>query len=614
MSWVEVVWLVMAGASLALALIHLFVWFKRRKQYAYLLFFALAGSAAIFGTFELALMRAETPATYGDTLRWAHVPLAIVVLSIIGFVHFYLGAGKPWLAYTAIGFRLLALGLNFVTGVNVNFSSVTAVEHVMFWGGASVSAPVGIPSPWAVVPQIGNVLLLAFVADASIALWRRGAPADRRRAGLVGGSIMVFVGGAATFAALTVAGVVRAPTIVMPGVFLLVLAMGYELVRDVVSAADLAARLRSSEASFRAVVEAVPNALLLVNAGGRITLANAQGETVFGYVREELIGLPIESLIPASFRDAHEGHRHRYAGDARPGAMGAGRELYGLCKDGSEVPVEVALNPVQTVDGSFTLVSVVDVTERRRMELAMARQRNELAHLSRASMLGALSGSLAHELNQPLTAILSNAQAAERFLAQSPPRLDQVSEIIADIVKNDRRASAVIQRLRSMLRKEDAEYRLLDINEIVDESLRLMRSDLLNRRTEVTTDFAAALPRVSGDRVQLQQVVLNLVLNGCEAMDGEEADRRIVVRTRRTDRSNVEVSVADRGTGIRPNDIPKIFDSFVTTKKDGMGLGLAICRTIVEAHGGGMRVSNNADRGATMYFELPGQDRASGHA
>ena len=220
-------------------------------------------------------------------------------------------------------------------------------------------------------------------------------------------------------------------------------------------------------------------------------------------------------------------------------------------------------------------------------------------------MLGELSGSLAHELNQPLTAILSNAQAAQRFLAQSPPRIDKLAEILTDIVKSDHRAEAVIQRLRSLLRKEESQRHPLDINEVVEESMRLMRSDLLSRQVVVSTDLADALPAVSGDRNQLQQVLLNFVINGCDAMDGQEADRRLLVRTQTTVHGNVEVSVVDRGAGIPVANLERIFEPFVTTKATGMGLGLAICRSIVEAHGGRLWATNNADCGATLHCELP---------
>ena len=220
-------------------------------------------------------------------------------------------------------------------------------------------------------------------------------------------------------------------------------------------------------------------------------------------------------------------------------------------------------------------------------------------------MLGELSGSLAHELNQPLTAILSNAQAAQRFLAQDPPRVEKLAEILADIVKSDHRAGAVIQRLRSLLRKEDSQRHRLDINEVVEDSMRLMRSDLLSRHVVASTELAKALPSVSGDRNQLQQVLLNFVINACDAMDGVQADRRLLVRTQPAAQGNVEVSVIDRGAGIPEGDIERIFEPFMTTKATGMGLGLAICRSIVEAHGGRLWATNNPGGGATLHCELP---------
>jgi two-component system, LuxR family, sensor kinase FixL len=605
MNWVEITWIVMSAASLTLGVIHLFVWLKQRSQYAHLLFFALAISATAFGAFELAMMRAQSPGAWAATLRWAQVPLTMVVLSIVWFVHFYFDAGRLSLAYSISGLRLLGLGLNFVTGVNINFREVSSLDQVLLWGGAIVAGPVGIANPWVIVPQITNVLLVAFVVDASITLWRCGGPVARRRAAVVGGSLVLCITVIAGLAILIISGLVHAPTIVMPGIFIVVLAMGYELGWDMIAAAQLAARLRASEQRFRAVVEAVPSAILLVDDKGMITLANAQAETVFGYPQAELIAKPVEMLIPERFRGSHAGLRGAYAGDPRPRAMGAGRELFGCRKDGGEFPVEVALSPMPAEEGLFVLVSVVDVTERRNTEQATARQRDELAHLSRVAMLAELSGSLAHELNQPLTAILSNAQAAQRFLAQSPPRIDKLAEILTDIVKSDHRAGAVIQRLRAMLRKEEAQRLPLDINDLVEESLHLMRSDLMNRRVVVGTDFDEALPTVRGDRNQLQQVLLNFVINGCDAMDGQEMERELLVRTRATAQGNVEVSVADRGAGIPLADLERVFEPFVTTKVHGLGLGLAICRSIVEAHGGRLWATNNPDRGATLHCELP---------
>jgi two-component system sensor kinase FixL len=605
MTWIEIAWIAMSAASLMLGVIHLFVWVKYRAQRAHLLFFALAASATAFGGFELAMMHAASAAAYATTLRWAHVPLALVVLSMVWFVRFHFDAGRLWLAWAACGFRLLGLALNFTTGVNINFSDVASLDRLALWSGAVVVGPVGSANPLAIVPQIGNLLLIAFVVDASVTLWRRGDADARRRAAIVGGGVVACVVAVAGLAALITLGWVHAPTIVMPGVFLIVLAMGYELGWDLIAAAQLAERLRASEVRFRAVVEAVPSAILLVDGAGRIALANAQAETMFGYPRALLLTTPVDRLLPERFRAAHAPLRGSYADQPRTRAMATGRELFARRQDGGEFPVEVALSPVDTPTGLFVLASVIDIGARKALERAAAAQHDELAHLSRVAMLGELSGSLAHELNQPLTAILSNAQAAQRFLAQRPPRVDQIDEILADIVKSDHRARAVIQRLRAMLRKEESRLQALDLNDLVEESLRLMRSDLLNRGVTVVVDLEPGLPVVSGDRNQLQQVLLNFLMNACDAMDAQpQSERRLRVVSRASAPGRVEIAVSDRGAGIAPSDLERIFEPFVTTKAKGLGLGLAICRSIVDAHGGRLWATNGADGGATLHCEL----------
>jgi signal transduction histidine kinase len=243
---------------------------------------------------------------------------------------------------------------------------------------------------------------------------------------------------------------------------------------------------------------------------------------------------------------------------------------------------------------------------RRQGELETQRLRQELTHIGRVSAMGELSASLAHELNQPLTAILSNAQAAQTLLACDVVDLEAMREILADIVADDKRAAAVIRRLRSLLRKGDLEFVPLDVNEIVSEVGWLVKNDALTRNVCLRLDLAADLPGVLGDRVQLQQVVLNLVLNGLEALRPPWAGARtLVIRTAMDGAATVTVAVQDSGPGIGEKDTDRIFQPFYTTKAEGLGMGLAIARTIVDAHGGRLAAANNEHGGATVRFTLP---------
>lgn len=370
---------------------------------------------------------------------------------------------------------------------------------------------------------------------------------------------------------------------------------------------DVTERVQQEE-RFELAVEASPTAMLMIRRDGGITLANRQTEIVFGYERAELLRMSVEDLLPERLRARHAGFRADYLQSATSRLMGPGRDLLCLRRDGSEIPVEVALNPVRVGDELFVLASVVDVSERRRLESEAARHRNELAHLSRVALLAELSGSLAHELNQPLTAILSNAQAAIRFLTRKPPDLDEVAASLSNIVESDKRAGEVIRRLRAMLRKEPAEHRATDLNEVVADVLRIIRSDLLNRSTQVELDLAPDLPPVWGDRIQLQQVLLNLITNGSDAMEGLASGRRLVIRTGATPAGGVQVSVVDHGTGIPAESLEAIFQPFVSTKADGMGLGLAVCMSIIESHRGRLWASNNDVAGASVHFSLPPAD------
>ena len=242
---------------------------------------------------------------------------------------------------------------------------------------------------------------------------------------------------------------------------------------------------------------------------------------------------------------------------------------------------------------------------RRRSEMEGQRLRQDLAHVGRVSTMGELTASLAHELNQPLTAILSNAQAAQRILASDKGDLGEIREILGDIVEDDKRAGEVIHRLRGFLKKSNTELAALDIGELVSQVARLVSSDAIIRNVAIRLDLAPELPPVCGDRVQLQQVILNLLMNGLDAMrESGEGERALVLRTVDGPES-VVVAVEDSGVGIDEADLDHVFHAFYTTKPDGLGMGLAIARSIVEAHGGHLEARNNPGCGATFSFTLP---------
>ena len=239
-------------------------------------------------------------------------------------------------------------------------------------------------------------------------------------------------------------------------------------------------------------------------------------------------------------------------------------------------------------------------------EREAGRLRQELAHIGRVSAMGELTASLAHELNQPLTAILNNAEVAQQHLQAAAPNLQELREILDDIVADDKRAAEIIQRLRVLLKKGVLEHLPLDINDVVGEVAQLVRNDVVLRNVPMTVDLAPGLPVVRGDRVQLQQVILNMVLNGLEAMAEPKGHARaLVIRTSRAGDTAVRVGVEDAGVGIDTDDLERLFQPLYTTKPEGLGMGLAIARTIIEAHGGHLRGANNAAAGATFQFTLP---------
>jgi len=856
MSWVTLLWSMDAALCFTLAGIYLLVWFKRREGWEHVLFSCSAVAAGIIAGLELATMRAQTTAQYGALMQWAHLPVWMLTVSVVWFVHLYLRAGRRWLAWTICGLRTLALVLNFLFKTNFKYWEITNLRHVPWWGGENVSVAIGVPNPWTLVGQLSVLLLLSFFVDATITVWRRG---DRRRALMVGGSAIFFITLTLGQSALVVWGVIHTPFFVSFTYLGMIAAMGYELSEDLLRAAQLSKQVQASEAAlresearmslatdaanlglwlwnirddelwvtekwrelfgftesepvnfgrllqvvhpedrqrmkqivqdvfehggeneseyritrpdgstrwiagygsveldecgkpalargvsrditkrkhaeeelresearframantapvmiwvsgpdrlctffnkgwldftgrsleqelgtgwaesvhredfdrcldvyvnsfnarqpftmeyrlrrsdgeyrrvldtgtprfapdgeflgyigsciditermraeekFRLVLDAAPNMMIMVDSAGVISFANASVATAFGYSLGELIGCNIETLIPERFRHRHAGYRKGFHSEPSSRAMGAGRDLFGRRKDGSEFPVEVGLSPMHTTQGLFVLASVIDITARKQAESEHLRQNMELARVGRVAVMGELAASLAHEVNNPIGAMVANASAGLRLIAAGKIGTEELTELLADIVADGRRAGEVIQGIRNMVRKGEARRSSIQIRDVIRELLRIVGADAIGREVNVTAEVGPDTGEVWGDPVQLLQVLLNLTMNAFEAMTAVRPDaRRLFIHTGRNGDGEIVVTMRDTGPGFPQAMIEQLFEPFFSTKSEGAGMGLAISRSIIEAHGGTLSGENCDGGGACFTVRLP---------
>ena len=309
---------------------------------------------------------------------------------------------------------------------------------------------------------------------------------------------------------------------------------------------------RQAEDLFRLATEASPSGTLLVDEKGRILLVNAHIEELFGYKRDELIDQPVEKLIADRVWTAHPGLRDRFLGDSQAREMRSGWELFARRKDGSEFPVEVGLSPIETPQGLRVLANVVDISARKAAEEEARRHREQINLLSRVSILGEMTASLAHELNQPLTAIITNASAGRRLVDSGRSDPEMLREILVSVAADGRRAHEIIQNVRNTVKKGDAIRCQIDLNELVTRVARMVRPDTFAVSCEVEMALADNLPPIEGDPVQIQQVLVNLVSNALDAMRETALNqRKVEISTEWNGDGEVRLSVRDHGTGIR---------------------------------------------------------------
>jgi len=369
-------------------------------------------------------------------------------------------------------------------------------------------------------------------------------------------------------------------------------------------------QLRSQLLISNKALESSDDGIFIIDAqksGFPVIFANQSFLKMTGYGKMDILGKSYLSV----YEDAvHPRNMEEITRILRRGKSFHG-EMLNFQKNGKTYLNLLRIAPVLEADGLVThyIGIQTDVTLIRKRELKIIEQREELLHVTRVGKLAEFVSSLAHEISQPLTAILSYAQAAQRMLKGKNPELH---EILQYIINDDQRAAAVIHRLRALLKKNSPELKSVDINALAHDTIVLIDTDATVKHCQLKLELEDNLPRVLGDRIQLQQVLLNLVSNSFDAMEDNHAPREITIITSLNDANTVMVAVKDTGCGIPPNNLPKLFTHFFTSKPDGLGMGLSISRSIIETHGGRLDASNNPDRGATFYFTLPVLSRIPG--
>ena len=360
--------------------------------------------------------------------------------------------------------------------------------------------------------------------------------------------------------------------------------------------------LRANEIRYRTIVDHAADAIMLRTDDGKLVDVNQYACESLGYTREELLGMTPRDFVdpnedPASFRSIGE---RLMAGEV------FGFESRFRRKDGTLLPVDVRVRPYWQGGQHLNLAIVRDITERKQAEQERERLREleaELAHINRVNVIGEMTASIAHEINQPLSGVVSNGEACLLWLAADSPNLEEAREAARRIVRDGTRAGEIISRIRGLVKKSPPPKTKLDLNETVREVIALLADETKRRKITIQTEFAEALGPVVGDRVQLQQVVLNLVMNAMDAMR-DTVSKRLRIATSNSEPGQVCVAVQDTGVGLNPNNLTKIFDPFYSTKS-GMGMGLSISRSIVQSHGGRLWAATNEEAGLTVQFTLP---------
>jgi len=596
-----------SAVCLTLGAMHLAIWNRKRDRWPHLLFALAIIPMAVSGMQELAMMNSLSGEAMGRILRWTHVPIIITAVAIAAFIRTRYGVGRMWLFHTVWISRLASLVLNFASPVNLNFTEMASPRRVLL-GGETVSTLMGTFNPLTILGQFSLFLLAAYVLDATISLWRGGGS---KRSIVVCACFVVTI----TLGALQALMIFRwqAPIPLMHSILFLpvLLAMGWDLAREVIEGSEAAIRLRASEAELRESRRQID--LSTDTTGVGLWVWDIEKNNIWTTPRcREIFGVGEAEAITF---ERFEGFVHQEDLELLRASVGAAFSGLGqyeceyriVMPDGSIRWISARGNVEFAPEGKPRLMrgAMVDTTTHRQAQEDADRHKAEVVHLGRVASLGELTSAIAHELNQPLAAILANAQAGRRFITSGHFDEQEHLAILDDIVQDDKRAAEVVHRLRAMVRKEPSLREPICPNELTRQVVQFLRGEIAAHGVRLDLALADEVPPFLAGRIEMQQVLINLLMNAMQALKERPRGERLVrIETTQGD-GVVRIEVRDKGPGIPGAILQRIFDPFVTTRAEGMGMGMAICRRLVEAFGGQVQAANPEGGGALVTVEMP---------
>ena len=582
MHWLTVAYAMTAAACLTLAAVHLQVWSRQPARLAHLAFAMTATSFAALTPIELWMVRAQTPAQFGSALRWAHLPGTVAVVSLVWFLWLHFGTGRLWLACAACGVRLVALVLNFAFTPNLNYQTITGLQQVAVFGGERVSSAVGVVSPWSLIGQLSNLLLLLYILDATVRLWRTGGHSARRRAAVVGGSLLLFVLVVGSGIALVMAGLVASPFFLSFPFLLTILAMSYELSLDVV----LADQLSRDVKSLAAIVASSDDAILGKTLDGTITTWNAGAAKMYGYSAREMIGQHVSMLAPADLREEVPHILEQISRGEKVDHL----ETVRVTRDGRRIDVSLMISPITDEHGRIVGASTIarDITARKRDGRALQSLTGRLLILQDAERQR-VAAELHDGLGQSLAIIKNRAAMARRDHTNQDLVLEQLTEIQTTATSAILEVREIAHNLRPY------ELDRLGLVAAIESMLeRISDSSSVTLSADLEPIAGLLSPEAETSVYRMVQEGLNNVIKHSHA-----AAARVEIRKRGT---QLVISVQDNGNGMPP---PAPAGN---GNNAGGGFGLAGIAERVRTLNGTLAIDSLPGRGTTLTIclETPG--------